>query len=146
MKSNIKNWLKYEKVRRGGEYNMIMNAYSASVDAGLSMDEYTNIINHYAELKHEAEEHLGAEKIDRFTRTNKARYYVVINTNKETIEFETDDFMDRVHKIKLSDGDFIVDGTVLDFKHTEIYMLTPDDNWEFITEEEWEKRYGRVYF
>lgn len=60
-------WLKYEKVRVGGKYNMITNAYSASQEAGLSMDEYTDVVNHYSELRDQVIEKLGEEKVKKLT-------------------------------------------------------------------------------
>lgn len=57
------NWLEYEKVRVGGKYNMITNAYSASQEAGLSMAEYTDVMNHYSELRNQVIEKLGEEKV-----------------------------------------------------------------------------------
>ena len=40
-------FLAYEHVRRSGLYNMIMDATVAMVDAGLTRDEYFNIIENY---------------------------------------------------------------------------------------------------
>lgn len=45
------NWLKYEKVRREGRYNMITDIVSASKEAGLSLEEYKDVIRNYDEYK-----------------------------------------------------------------------------------------------
>lgn len=45
------NWLKYEKVRRSGKYNMITDVVRASREAGLSLEEYKDVIRNYVEYK-----------------------------------------------------------------------------------------------
>lgn len=148
MRKELRNWLRYEKVRRGGLYNMIMGAYSASQDAGLSMDEYVDVMNHFTELRHEIEEHLTEEQIDRFTAndkfSNKFKYSVKIVLNSGmTIEFDTNDItptnMNVVLDGKQMDGDTVVEGTVLDLKNFDKLVLTSDGDWEFVTEEEAEE-------
>ena len=43
-------FLRYEQVRKGGQYNMIMNAYEAMQDANLTRDQYFYIIKNYTQL------------------------------------------------------------------------------------------------
>lgn len=40
----------YERVRKSGVYNMIMQANEAATDAGLTMDQYMFVINNYSDL------------------------------------------------------------------------------------------------
>lgn len=42
---------KYERVRRSGRFNMIMDAAEAAYYAGLSIDDYCWVLNNYSELK-----------------------------------------------------------------------------------------------
>lgn len=41
---------RYEKVRRGGKYNMIADSNAAMEEANLAKDEYFYAINHYGRL------------------------------------------------------------------------------------------------
>ena len=43
-------FLSFEKVRQSGLYNMIMDAGSAAIAAGLTSWEYKYVIKHYDEL------------------------------------------------------------------------------------------------
>ena len=43
------NFYRYERVRRGGKYNMIMDARLAMIEAELSAKEYADVISHYSE-------------------------------------------------------------------------------------------------
>ena len=45
------NWIKYEKVRRGGKYNMITEGRMAAKEAGLTLNEYSDIIRRYSFIK-----------------------------------------------------------------------------------------------
>jgi hypothetical protein len=49
----IANWRRYEKVRRGGRWNMFSKQASAAT--GLSEEDYLFCMNHYSELKYAAE-------------------------------------------------------------------------------------------
>lgn len=60
----IENWFKYEKVRRGGKFNMIMEWESAAKEANLSKKEYNNVIKRYHILKDKAEELYTPTQID----------------------------------------------------------------------------------
>lgn len=44
---------RYEKVRKSGKYNMVMNAVEAMKAAGLKQDEYLTILRHYTEFAKE---------------------------------------------------------------------------------------------
>lgn len=45
------NFIKYEKVRLSGKYNMIMDCGKAAKEAGLTMKEYTDIVKRYSIVK-----------------------------------------------------------------------------------------------
>lgn len=47
-------WRRYEEVRSGGDYNMIMDAAEAAEEAGLTMDQYKYVINNYSSLQAES--------------------------------------------------------------------------------------------
>lgn len=59
-----RNFYYYEQVRRGGKYNMIMDAKFAMIEAGLSAKEYADVISHYSEYKSAIEENF--DSIDNF--------------------------------------------------------------------------------
>jgi len=46
-------FLSYYRVQMGGRYNMIMDATSAMKDAGLTKEEYFNIIKNYGKYYNE---------------------------------------------------------------------------------------------
>ena len=48
---DLKNWKKYELVRRSGMYNMIVEYKEASKEAKLSIQNYTNILKRYSIIK-----------------------------------------------------------------------------------------------
>lgn len=50
-KKELKNWKKYELVRREGLYNMITEFQHASKDAKLSIKDYSNIVKRYSLIK-----------------------------------------------------------------------------------------------
>lgn len=58
------NFYRYEQVRRGGKYNMIMDARLAMIEAELSAKEYADVIRHYSEYKSAIEENF--DSIDNF--------------------------------------------------------------------------------
>ena len=62
-----RNWLKYEKVRLSGEYNMITEAGFAMYKANLDRDEYVDVMHNYSELKKQVIEKLGEEKVKKLT-------------------------------------------------------------------------------
>lgn len=43
-------FIKYEKVRRSGKYNMITESSKAAKKAGLSLQDYMNVIRNYNTL------------------------------------------------------------------------------------------------
>lgn len=45
---NKERFLRYEKVRLSGKYNMITDANNARVKAGLTLEEYFEIIKNYS--------------------------------------------------------------------------------------------------
>lgn len=59
-----RNFYRYEQVRRGDKYNMIMDARLAMIEAGLSAKEYADVISHYSEYKSAIEENF--DSIDNF--------------------------------------------------------------------------------
>lgn len=59
----LKDWIKYERVRMSGEYNMITEAGFAMYKANLSAEEYRAVQNHYMDLAEEAIEKIGRDKI-----------------------------------------------------------------------------------
>ena len=59
-----RNFYRYEQVRRGGKYNMIMDAKLAMVEAGLKAKDYADVIRHYSEYKSAIEANFGS--IDNF--------------------------------------------------------------------------------
>ena len=60
------NFYKYEKVRRSGRYNMVMEAGLAIKACGISSREYRDIIYHYSTYKGYIEAEYGS--IDKFMR------------------------------------------------------------------------------
>ena len=62
--SVYKNFYHYELVRRGGKYNMIMEARLAMSEAGLKAKDYADTISHYSEYKSAIEAEYGS--IDNF--------------------------------------------------------------------------------
>jgi hypothetical protein len=62
-----RNWLKYEKVRLSGEYNMITEAGFAMYKANLDKDEYVDVMHNYSDLKKQVIEKLGEEKVKQLT-------------------------------------------------------------------------------
>lgn len=63
------NFYCYELVRRGGKYNMIMDARFAMVEAGLRAKDYADVIRHYSEYKSVIEKNFGS--VDNFMETFK---------------------------------------------------------------------------
>lgn len=59
-----RNFYRYEQVRRGSKYNMVMEARFAMIEAGLSAKDYANTIRHYSEYKSAIEENYGS--VDNF--------------------------------------------------------------------------------
>ena len=59
-----RNFYRYEQVRRGGKYNMIMEARFAMIEAGLKAKDYSDVIRHYSEYKSAIEANFGS--IDNF--------------------------------------------------------------------------------
>lgn len=49
--SDKEKFERYEKVRRGGRFNMITESSRAAKAAGLSEDDYWEVISNYSELK-----------------------------------------------------------------------------------------------
>lgn len=47
----LNNWKAYEKVRQGGQYNMIMDFEKASKAAGLSINTYTSTLRQYSAIR-----------------------------------------------------------------------------------------------
>jgi hypothetical protein len=60
----IENWMKYEKVRRTGMFNMILGYKMASKTAGLSIKEYNEVLKRYHILKEKAEKLYTPTQID----------------------------------------------------------------------------------
>ena len=60
------NWKKYEIVRRSGVYNMITEATFAANAAGLTIEEYKDIINKYVPIAMEIEQEFGS--VDSFLK------------------------------------------------------------------------------
>lgn len=60
----IENWMKYEKVRRTGMFNMILEYKMASKTAGLSIKEYNEVLKRYHILKEKAEKLYTPTQID----------------------------------------------------------------------------------
>lgn len=59
-----RNFYRYELVRRGGEYNMIMDARFAIIEAGLSAKDYADVIRNYSKYKSAIEE--SFDSVDNF--------------------------------------------------------------------------------
>lgn len=51
----LADWRRYERVRAGGKYNMIVNGQAAADAARLSYDEYLFCANNYSALRQVAE-------------------------------------------------------------------------------------------
>lgn len=47
-KKAIENFKKYLRVQTEGNYNMITEARAAAMDAGLTMEEYKDVIHNYS--------------------------------------------------------------------------------------------------
>lgn len=60
----IENWMRYEKVRRTGMFNMILGYKMASKTAGLSIKEYNEVLKRYHILKEKAEKLYTPTQID----------------------------------------------------------------------------------
>lgn len=60
---DLKNWIKYERVRMSGKYNMVTEAGYASYEANLSMEDYREVQKNYTDLAMKAIEKIGREKI-----------------------------------------------------------------------------------
>lgn len=60
----IENWLKYEKVRRSGKFNMIIEWKQAAKDAKLSDKDYASTTKRYSVLKIKAEKLYTPTQID----------------------------------------------------------------------------------
>ena len=58
------NWLKYEKVRCSGKYNMITEGRLAAKEAGLTLNEYSDIIRRYSFIKQTMPEEVLNGKLD----------------------------------------------------------------------------------
>lgn len=63
------NFYKYEKVRRSGRYNMVMEAEQAIKTCGISIREYRDIILNYGTSKRYIETEYGT--VDSFMRKYK---------------------------------------------------------------------------
>lgn len=50
-----KDWVAYEKVRREGSYNMLLEGKQAAEEAGLTLGKYTEILKKYPLVKAELE-------------------------------------------------------------------------------------------
>ncbi len=59
-----RNFYHYELVRRGGKYNMIMDARLAMIEAELSAKDYADVIRNYSKYKSAIEENF--DSIDNF--------------------------------------------------------------------------------
>ena len=59
-----RNFYRYEQVRRGGKYNMIVEARLAMAEAGLKAKEYVDVISHYSEYKSAIEDNF--DSVDNF--------------------------------------------------------------------------------
>lgn len=60
----IENWMKYEKVRRSGAFNMITEWKQAAKAAKLSDKDYNSTIKRYSILKSKAEKLYTPTQID----------------------------------------------------------------------------------
>lgn len=52
-KKQLQDFKKYEKVRRSGKFNMLMDAPNAAQEAGLTRTAYCNVIRFYGFLEKE---------------------------------------------------------------------------------------------
>lgn len=59
-----KNWVRFEKVRQSGEYNMITEFSKAMYKANLTRDEYLYIVENYDKIKDSLVEKYGEEKLN----------------------------------------------------------------------------------
>lgn len=59
-----RNFYRYELVRRGGKYNMIMDARLAMIEVGLSAKDYADVIRNYSKYKSAIEE--SFDSVDNF--------------------------------------------------------------------------------
>lgn len=50
-----KDWIAYERVRREGNYNMLLEGKQAAEEAGLTLGKYTEILKKYPLVKAELE-------------------------------------------------------------------------------------------
>lgn len=64
LKDEERNWLKYEKVRRSGKYNMFTEAVEAMKEAGLMQNEYLTVMNNYEKIHGLFVERVGKEKVE----------------------------------------------------------------------------------
>ena len=51
--SNVEKFKRYYKVQMSGSFNMITQADHAAYEAGLSIEDYFDVIRHYDEYKKE---------------------------------------------------------------------------------------------
>lgn len=64
LKDEERHWLKYEKVRRSGKYNMFTEAVEAMREAGLMQNEYLTVMNNYEKIHGLLVERVGKEKVE----------------------------------------------------------------------------------
>lgn len=69
---DLKNWKKYELVRRSGMYNMMVEYKEASKEAKLSIQNYTNILKRYSIIKDYIEKEYG--DVDKFLSLKEKDY------------------------------------------------------------------------
>ena len=50
-KKALENFKKYLRIQTQGNYNMITEARAAAIDAGLTMEEYKDIIHNYSDYQ-----------------------------------------------------------------------------------------------
>lgn len=68
LSKEFKNWFKYENVRRGGTYNMIMEAGQASKDAKMTLNDYTQTLKRYSIVKDKIEKEFTQEEINKYVK------------------------------------------------------------------------------
>lgn len=86
--SEIKSFIKYDIVRFGGKYNMIVDWSEASTAAGLSVEEYRHVLDNYSEF---------------YNEMNGPWYIILVNTEKDsyTRQMKEDNFRERCESVGL---------------------------------------------
>lgn len=99
MDNNIEKFIRYEVVRVLGDYNMITEANDAAFMAGLTVEEYLDVIKNYDQLKAHCEAYraISKENEDTYTKrfTEMTERYRAAQEKQKQIKEEVNEIMKR---------------------------------------------------